>query len=156
MNYIEKDIYFMQFALKEAQKAAMLGEIPVGALMVADSKIIARGYNQTEMLQDPTAHAEIIALTAASNYFNSKYLTNCTLYVTLEPCIMCSGALYWAQIKRLVFGATDPTRGYRRIIPFPLHPKTAVTDTILAQESHEQLIEFFKKLRNPHPTGYCG
>ncbi|MDD9140164.1 MAG: nucleoside deaminase, partial [Candidatus Cardinium sp.] len=106
MHHIEKDIYFMQFALKEAQKAAMLGEIPVGALMVADSKIIARGYNQTEMLQDPTAHAEIIALTAASNYFNSKYLTNCTLYVTLEPCIMCSGALYWAQIKRLVFGAT--------------------------------------------------
>ncbi|MDD9140048.1 MAG: hypothetical protein NQ127_04000, partial [Candidatus Cardinium sp.] len=75
---------------------------------------------------------------------------------TLEPCIMCSGALYWAQIKRLVFGATDPTRGYRRILPSPLHPKTAVTDTILAQESHEQLIEFFKKLRNPHPTGYCG
>lgn len=142
------DVFFMQAALKEAARAAEVGEVPVGAVIVADHKIIARAYNQVERLKDPTAHAELLAITAAANYFSSKYLLNCTLYVTLEPCIMCSGALYWSQIKRLVFGASDHKRGYQTFSNATLHPRTGVQPHILAKESNQLLICFFKKLRN--------
>ncbi|AXI24437.1 RNA-specific adenosine deaminase [Cardinium endosymbiont of Sogatella furcifera] len=145
---IDDDIFFMEAALKEAAHAAEAGEVPIGAIVVADRKIIARGHNQVERLKDPTAHAELLAITAAADYFNSKYLPNCTLYVTLEPCIMCSGALYWSQIKRLVFGASDPKRGYQALAKAALHPRTAVQAAILAKESNQLLICFFKKLRN--------
>lgn len=138
----------MEAALAEAKKAAMVGEVPVGAVIVADQTIVARGYNQVEHLKDPTAHAELLAITAATNYFNSKYLGRCTLYVTLEPCIMCAGALYWSQMQRVVFGATDPKRGYQRFSTLVLHPKTKVEQNILAKASNELLICFFKKLRN--------
>ncbi|MCT4697010.1 nucleoside deaminase [Candidatus Cardinium sp. TP] len=145
---IADDVFFMQAALKEAARAAEAGEVPIGAVVVADHKIIVRGHNQVERLKDPTAHAELLAITAAADYFNSKYLPNCTLYVTLEPCIMCSGALYWSQIKRLVFGASDPKRGYQALAKTALHPRTAVQAAILAKESNQLLICFFKKLRN--------
>ncbi|WP_419241114.1 nucleoside deaminase [Cardinium endosymbiont of Nabis limbatus] len=142
------DVFFMQAALKEAERAAEAGEVPVGAVVAADDKIIARAHNQVEQLKDPTAHAELLAITATAGYFNSKYLPNCTLYVTLEPCIMCSGALYWSQIKRLVFGASDPKRGYQALSCPILHPRTVVQPAILAKESNQLLICFFKKLRN--------
>ncbi|CAH2559845.1 nucleoside deaminase [Cardinium endosymbiont of Oedothorax gibbosus] len=145
---VNDDAFFMQAALQEATRAAELGEVPVGAVIVADHKIIARAYNQVERLKDPTAHAELLAITAAANYFSSKYLLNCTLYVTLEPCIMCSGALYWSQIQRLVFGASDHKRGYQTLSKAALHPRTAVQPDILAKESNQLLICFFKKLRN--------
>lgn len=148
MNQTNNDTFFMKEALKEAQTAITLGEVPIGAVIVADDRIISRSYNQVEQLQDPTAHAEILAITAATHHFNSKYLTSCTLYVTLEPCIMCSGALYWSQIKRIVFGASDPKRGYRTISPYMLHPRTEIKQNILAKESNELLVCFFKKLRN--------
>jgi tRNA(adenine34) deaminase len=142
------DIFFMQEAIKEAQAAAEVNEVPVGAIIVADGRIVARAHNQVELLRDPTAHAEVLALTAAAHYFNSKYLTHCTLYVTLEPCAMCSGALYWSQIKRVVFGASDPKRGYQTLSPSILHPRTEVIQNVLALESNELLVYFFKKLRN--------
>lgn len=148
MPPIDADAFFMQAALQEATHAATVGEVPVGAVVVVGHKIIARAHNQVEQLKDPTAHAEILAITAAAHYFNSKYLPNCTLYVTLEPCIMCSGALYWSQMKRLVFGASDPKRGYQTLSKAILHPRTAVHQNILAQESNQLLICFFKKLRN--------
>ncbi|MBX9889967.1 MAG: nucleoside deaminase [Amoebophilaceae bacterium] len=148
MNQPQADIFFMKEALKEAQAAALAGEVPIGAIIVSNKKIIARGHNQVEQLKDPTAHAEILAITAAANYFNSKYLTHATLYVTLEPCAMCSGALYWSHIQRIVFGAPDPKKGYQTYTPTLLHPKTTVTPHVLAQESKELLIYFFKKLRN--------
>ena len=145
---VDEDVSFMQAALKEAARAAEVGEVPIGAVIVVDQKIIARAYNQVERLKDPTAHAELLAITAAANYFNSKYLPNCTLYVTLEPCVMCSGALYWSQIKRLVFGASDPKRGYQTLANATLHPRTEVQQHILEKESNQLLICFFKKLRN--------
>ena len=148
MHSVYDDAFFMEAALKEAARAAEVGEVPVGAVMVADHKIIARAHNQVEQLRDPTAHAELLAITAAANYFNSKYLPNCTLYVTLEPCLMCSGALYWSQVKRLVFGASDPKRGYQSCFNLSLHPRTAVQQDVLAKESNQLLICFFKKLRN--------
>lgn len=148
IHSVDHDTFFMQAALKEAKAAVTVGEVPIGAVVVADHKIIARSHNQVERLKDPTAHAELLAITAAANYFNSKYLPNCTLYVTLEPCIMCSGALYWSQIKRLVFGASDPKRGYQTLSTCTLHPRTAVKQAILAKESNQLLIYFFKKLRN--------
>ena len=148
MSKINKDIFFMKEALKEAQKAATVNEVPIGAVIVADERIVARTHNQVELLRDPTAHAELLAITAASNHFNSKYLTNCTLYVTLEPCTMCSGALYWSHMKRVVFGASDPKKGYQAFSSSILHPKTEVLQNILATESNELLVYFFKKLRN--------
>lgn len=141
------DEYFMNAALQLARQAAEAGEIPVGAVVVSNNRIIGKGYNQTERLQDVTAHAEILAISAASNYLNAKYLTDCTLYVTLEPCVMCAGALFWAQISRIVIGANDEKRGYTRVQPSLLHPKTRLVTGILADESRTLLTEFFQKRR---------
>lgn len=140
------DEYFMLRALDEASEALKTGEIPVGAVVTAGGRIIGRGHNLTETLCDVTAHAEMQAITAGSQYLGGKYLQDCTLYVTLEPCQMCAGALYWAQIGRLVFGADDPRRGYRAM-GAQLHPKTEVVSGLLAQRSKEMLDDFFKKLR---------
>lgn len=140
------DEFFMLRALDEASEALKAGEIPVGAVVAAGGRIIGRGHNLTETLCDVTAHAEMQAVTAASQYLGGKYLQDCTLYVTLEPCQMCAGALYWAQIGRLVFGADDPRRGYRAM-GAQLHPKTEVVSGLLAGHSKEMLDCFFKKLR---------
>jgi tRNA(adenine34) deaminase len=137
----------MAEALKEAQKAFDEGEIPVGAVVACENRIIARGYNQTERLHDVTAHAEMIAITSAANYLGAKYLQDCILYVTLEPCIMCAGAIAWAQCGTVVFGASDEKRGYLRLNQPILHPKTELIRGILANESRELLLEFFHKLR---------
>ncbi|HWV29499.1 MAG TPA: nucleoside deaminase [Dyadobacter sp.] len=141
------DHYFMEEALALAYKAYEEGEIPVGALVVAKDRIIGRGYNQTERLNDVTAHAEMIAITAAADHLGSKYLTDCTLYVTLEPCVMCAGALYWTQVKRVVVGATDEKRGFSRISQPLLHPKTKLVTGIMAIESQQLLLKFFRELR---------
>ncbi|MCX8149396.1 nucleoside deaminase [Thermaurantimonas aggregans] len=138
--------YFMRLALKEAEAAFKKGEIPVGAVIVSEEVIIAKGHNQTEALDDVTAHAEMIAITSAANAIGSKYLRNCTLYVTLEPCVMCAGALYWAQIGRVVYGATDEKRGFTRVGNL-LHPKTELIGGILQEEVESLLREFFRKLR---------
>lgn len=143
------DEYFMQEALKEAQKAYDVGEVPIGAVVVSQSRIIARAHNQVEKLRDATAHAEMLALTAAFAHTGGKYLPTSTLYVTLEPCGMCGGAAYWAQLGRLVFGAEDLQRGYRSIHKGMLHPRTEVAHGILGQASTELLQGFFRTLRNP-------
>ncbi len=139
--------FFMKQALQEAEKAYEAGEVPVGAVVVCQNQIIARGYNQTEQLNDVTAHAEIIALTAAANYLGSKYLDDCTLYVTLEPCVMCAGALAWAQLDRLVYGAPDDKRGFMRFGKTLLHPKTKLECGILSEECSSLLKAFFKTKR---------
>ena len=141
------DDFFMGEALKEARKAFDRGEIPVGAVMVAQNRIIARAHNQTEQLTDATAHAEMIAITAAANFIGSKYLNECTLYVTLEPCVMCAGALHWSQLNKLVFGADDVQRGYTLVRSPLLHPKTTVVKGIKGVESRQLIDAFFKKLR---------
>jgi tRNA(adenine34) deaminase len=141
------DDYFMSVALRQAELAAELGEIPVGAVIVCQNRIIAKAHNQTEQLNDVTAHAELMAVTAATNHLGSKYLPDCTLYVTLEPCVMCAGVLFWAQIGRLVIGASDEKRGYARFQPSLLHPKTRLTTGILASESQDILTTFFRRLR---------
>jgi len=141
------DEYFMNEAMKEAQKAFSMNEVPVGAVIVAENTIIARAHNSTETLNDVTAHAEIIAITSASNHLGAKYLPQATLYVTLEPCVMCAGACNWAQLARIVFGAPDPKAGYSRIIQDILHPKIKVTAGILKAESEKILKEFFKEKR---------
>ena len=128
------DTYYMKQALAEARQAADRGEIPVGAVVVCKDRIIARAYNLTETLTDVTAHAEMQAITAAASTLGGKYLNECTLYVTVEPCVMCAGAIGWAQLKRLVFGAEDVKRGYRRYAPQALHPKTEVVQGLLADE----------------------
>ena len=138
--------YFMKQALLEAEKAAADGEIPVGAVVVINNQIIARAHNQTERLNDVTAHAEMIAITSAANYLGGKYLRDCTLYVTLEPCVMCSGALFWSQLSGLVYGASDPKRGFQQAA-LSLHPKTQITAGVLAEPSRDLLDQFFKKLR---------
>lgn len=130
-----------------AQLAYEEGEIPVGAIVVAGERIIGKGYNQTERLHDVTAHAEMLAITAASEYLGGKYLQDCTLYVTLEPCVMCAGALYWTQMKRVVYGASDEKRGFSRLGKNVLHPKTHLKNGILADESQELILKFFKRLR---------
>nr|WP_315145386.1 nucleoside deaminase [uncultured Flavobacterium sp.] len=140
------DEYFMKKALQEAQMAFEKDEIPVGALIVIDNKVIARGHNLTEMLVDVTAHAEMQAITAAANFLGGKYLTGCTLYVTLEPCQMCAGALYWSQISKIVFGASDENRGFEKM-GTQLHPKTTVVRGVLANEASELMKRFFKKKR---------
>jgi tRNA(adenine34) deaminase len=137
----------MKQALKQAELALEKGEIPVGAIVVCENQIIARAHNQTEQLGDVTAHAEIIAITAASNYLNSKYLPECTLYVTLEPCIMCAGAMHWAQLGRVVYGAADDKRGFMRFGKSLLHPKTKLEYGIMETECGLLLKTFFEKLR---------
>jgi len=137
------DEFFMKQALQEAQKAFDLGEVPVGAVVVANNQIIARAHNFTEKLNDVTAHAEIQAITAASEYLGSKYLTGCTLYVTLEPCVMCGGALYWSQIDKVVFGARDEKRGAGKLSESIYHPKTLVINGLLAEESSDLIQRFF-------------
>lgn len=138
---------FMAEALKEARKAFEEGEIPVGAVVVCENRIIGKGYNQTQKLHDVTAHAEMIAITAAANYLGAKYLNDCTMYVTLEPCIMCAGAIGWAQLGGLVIGTLDDKKGFLRIKEPVLHPKTEVLTGVLATESKEMLLEFFQNLR---------
>lgn len=142
-----QDEKFMYEALKEAQKAFDADEVPVGAVVVCEGKIIARAYNLTERLNDPTAHAEMQAITMAANSFGGKYLDNCTLYVTVEPCPMCAAALNWAQLKRLVYGAGDPKRGYSLFSPSLLHPKCEVASGVFADECGDLMKSFFKAKR---------
>ncbi len=137
----------MNEALKQAKIAFEEGEIPVGAVIVSKNKIIARAYNQTEKLNDVTAHAEMLAITAAENYLGAKYLVDCRLYVTLEPCPMCAGALYWSQISEIYFGTSDSKRGFHQCNPEMLHPKTKVFSGLMAKESEQLVLDFFKKLR---------
>ena len=141
------DAYFMKQALQEAHKAAALDEVPVGAVIVANNQIIARSHNFTEHLHDVTAHAEIQAITAASEYLGAKYLTGCTLYVTLEPCVMCAGALYWSQIDKIVFGARDEKRGAGRFQNELYHPKTLIINGVLEEECSDIMLQFFKNKR---------
>lgn len=150
------DEYFMQQALKEAERAYEAGEVPVGAVVVVQQKIIARGHNQVELLNDPTAHAEMIALTSAFQYLGAKYLPDATLYVTLEPCLMCTGALYWSKLGRIVWGADDEKNGHRRISGnydvvggghFPFHPKTKLVRGVLQEECAMLMKQFFKDQR---------
>lgn len=146
MESIFTDAYFMKKALEEAQTAFEKGEIPVGALVVVKDRIIARSHNLTELLNDVTAHAEMQAITSAANFLGGKYLRDCTLYVTLEPCQMCAGALYWSQIPRVVFGADDHQRGYRAM-GGRLHPKTAVLTGVMAKECADLIFRFFEQRR---------
>tara|TARA_B100000900_G_scaffold382111_1_gene369051 strand:- start:1298 stop:1738 length:441 start_codon:yes stop_codon:yes gene_type:complete len=141
------DEYFMKKAIEEAQKAFDKDEVPVGAIVVHKNRIIARSHNLTEMLTDFTAHAEMQVFTSASEYLNSKYLNNCTLYVTLEPCVMCAGAAYWTRIGRIVFGSSDEKRGYERIKTSLLHSKTKVTKGVLKEECSKIITDFFKTKR---------
>jgi tRNA(adenine34) deaminase len=146
-NHSNADVYFMQQALTEAHKAFERDEVPVGAVIVCQGRIIARGHNLTETLTDVTAHAEMQAITAAAGFLGGKYLTDCTLYVTVEPCVMCAGALGWSQISRIVYGAADEKRGFTRFAPMALHPKTEITSGILEDECAELMKEFFKRKR---------
>jgi len=141
------DTYFMEQALVEADKAAARGEVPVGAVVVCKERIISRAHNLTEALTDVTAHAEMQAITGAANVLGGKYLTDCTLYVTVEPCVMCAGAISWAQTGRLVYGAGDDKRGYRKYAPDALHPKTQVTSGVLESECSEKMKTFFASKR---------
>ena len=147
MENIFNQEWFMREALKEAQKAYELGEVPVGAVVVYENKIIGKGHNLTEQLHDVTAHAEMQAITAAANYIGAKYLTDCTLYVSLEPCLMCAGAIYWSKIGKLVFAASDPKRGFLREGKHILHPKTTLEYGIMAEEAADLMKSFFLKLR---------
>ncbi len=140
------DTYFMKKALQEAETAFEKGEIPVGAVIVVDNKIIARTHNLTELLHDVTAHAEMQAITSAANFLGGKYLKGCTLYVTLEPCQMCAGALYWSQISKIVFGAQDEQRGFMTM-GTQLHPKTEVISGVLANEAADLMLRFFASKR---------
>ncbi|MDZ4205195.1 MAG: nucleoside deaminase [Bacteroidales bacterium] len=144
---IYSDESFMKEALKEAQKAFELDEVPIGAVVVCENHIIARAHNLTERLNDVTAHAEMQAITAAANHLGGKYLDQCTLYVTLEPCVMCAGAIFWAQLGKLVYGASDKKRGYTIIHPSILHPATTISKGIMQHECAAPLKEFFKKKR---------
>lgn len=147
MKNIFDDTYFMNKALQEAEAAYDKGEIPVGAVIVIDNKVIARAHNLTETLNDVTAHAEMQAITAAANFLGGKYLQNCTLYVTLEPCQMCAGALYWSQISKIVYGAKDDQRGFC-VMKTKLHPKTIVEGGIMEFEASKLLKQFFINKRN--------
>lgn len=138
----------MNEALKQAKLAFEEGEIPVGAVIVSKNRVIARAYNQTERLGDVTAHAEMLAITAAANHLGAKYLSDCRIYITLEPCPMCAGALFWSQIGEVHFGASDPKRGFRQSNPAMLHPKTKVFSGLLEEEAGKLMLDFFKKLRD--------
>ncbi len=146
MTDLFTDEYFMKQALIEAQKAFDSDEIPVGCVVVCENKIIGKGYNLTEQLNDVTAHAEMQAITAAANYLGGKYLNECTMYVTLEPCVMCGGAIFWSQLGKLVFGASDDIRGFVKV-GNALHPKTEIVHGVLANEASELMKTFFKKIR---------
>ena len=146
-NQIQQDWQFMQQALCEAQAAREENEIPIGVVVVCQGKIIARAHNLTERLTDVTAHAEMQAITAAASHLGGKYLKDCTLYVTVEPCPMCAGAIGWAQLSRLVYGAPDPKRGYRRFAPEVLHPKTTLEHGVLEEECASLMREFFQQRR---------
>ena len=147
MLSIHSDEHYMNEALKQARVAYDIGEIPVGAVVVCENRIIARAHNEVERLNDVTAHAEILAITAAENYLGAKYLTQCRLYVTLEPCVMCAGALAWAQLEGLIYGASDSKRGYARIDERLLHPKTTIKSGVLAEECSSLVTSFFSKMR---------
>lgn len=138
---------YMAEALKEAANAAAEDEVPIGAVVVCNGRIVGRGHNMTERLKDPSAHAEMIAITAATEALGGKYLDSCSLYVTVEPCPMCAGAMNWAQLGELVYGASDPKRGYNRFTPSLLHPKTKVQAGVLAEECGQRVSEFFKNKR---------
>lgn len=144
---MNSDEYYMQRALDQARMAMKQDEIPVGVVIVCKDQIIARGHNLTETLTDVTAHAEMQAITSAANQLGGKYLNQCTLYVTVEPCIMCAGAIGWAQLGRVVYGASDPKRGYSVFAPQAFHPKTQVTSGVLEEQCAELMKEFFKKKR---------
>jgi tRNA(adenine34) deaminase len=146
MDDLFTDEYFMKLALVEAQKAFDEGEVPVGAIVVCNNQIIGKGYNLTERLNDVTAHAEMQAITAAANYLGAKYLIDCTLYVTLEPCVMCGGALFWSQVSKVVFGASDEKRGYQQAGNH-LHPKTQIIKGVMEAECSQLVKTFFKQLR---------
>lgn len=147
MEELQNDEKFMRLALNEAQKAFNQQEVPIGAVVVADGAVIGRGHNLVETLSDPTAHAEMQALTAAASTLGGKYLQNCTLYVTVEPCIMCAGAIGWAQVSRVVWGADDPKKGYRRYSESVFHPKTTVARGVLREECEALMNSFFAGLR---------
>ena len=144
---MENDSRYMQLALSEAQKAFAMGEVPVGCVIVADGQVVGRGHNLTETLADVTAHAEMQAITAAANTLGGKYLTQCTLYVTVEPCVMCAGAIGWAQIKRVVYGAGDEKRGFTVFAPKALHPKCTISSGVLESECRELMQSFFAQKR---------
>jgi len=146
MENIFTDEYFMKKALQEAEVAFDKGEIPVGAVIVIDNRVIASSHNLTEMLHDVTAHAEMQSITAAANFLGGKYLKGCTLYVTLEPCQMCAGALYWSQISKIVYGASDENRGFI-VMGTQLHPKTEVVSGVLAEGSRDLMLRFFSERR---------
>lgn len=145
---MENDNRYMQMALAEANKATAMGEVPVGCVIVANGQVVGRGHNLTETLADVTAHAEIQAITAAANTLGGKYLNDCTLYVTLEPCVMCAGAIGWAQVQRVVYGAADEKRGFTIYAPKALHPKCTVLSGVLETECRELIQTFFAKKRN--------
>jgi len=144
---MEEDVRYMKQALDEARKAFDRGEVPVGAVVVSKGRVIARSHNLTEALNDVTAHAEMQAITSAASYLGGKYLTDCTLYVTVEPCVMCAGAIAWAQLGRLVYGASDEKRGFRRLAPTALHPKTVLLQGVLEDECAELMKTFFQQRR---------
>ncbi len=145
---MEENERYMKEALRQAAQAEAEGEVPIGAVIVCRGRIIGKGHNMTERLNDPTAHAEMIAITAATEAMGGKYLNDCTLYVTVEPCPMCAGALAWSQIGRVVYGAPDPKRGFSLFSPSLMHPKTEVVSGVLAEECGSMVTEFFKKKRN--------
>ena len=144
---VTSDEKFMREAFKEGNKGAQKGEIPIGAVVVCGGSIIARAHNLNELLKDPTAHAEMQAITMATEHLGGKYLTSCTIYVTVEPCPMCAAALAWAQVGKVVYGASDPKRGYSLFSPSLLHPRTEVVCGVLAKECGELVSSFFKKIR---------
>ncbi|MCD7938153.1 MAG: nucleoside deaminase [Tannerellaceae bacterium] len=146
MNLLN-DEYFMRQALAEARMAAAEGEVPVGAVVVCNNRIIARAHNQTERLNDPTAHAEMLAITAAVSVLGAKYLTGCSLYVTVEPCIMCAGAIGWSQLSKIVYGASDEKRGYQLYAPRAFHPKAEVVRGVLEEECAAEMVTFFRQKR---------
>lgn len=141
------DERFMKEALAEARKALQQGEVPIGAVVVADGRVIGKGHNLTETLHDVTAHAEMQAITAAEEYLGGKYLNKCTLYVTVEPCVMCAGAIGWSQMQRVVYGAADIKRGFRKYAPYAMHPRAIVTEGVLAEECSRLMVDFFKGKR---------
>ena len=147
MLSIQSHDHYMKMALHQAEEAYQKGEVPVGAVVVSNGKIIAKAHNQVEMLQDATAHAEMLAITSAQNHLGSKYLEDCLLYVTLEPCTMCAGALYWSQVSEIIIAARDETRGFSRLQPFVLHPKTSVTYGIQENEASALISTFFSEMR---------